>query len=102
MAPTKADKTIKEYPERYFWYQNTIDLTEAIIYGPFTFDKGYRVPLKAWKALRKHGRESKDLYIGNLDKVVPLDAADDDYKDAAGATYAFLARRFRMPDSFNG
>ena len=102
MSPRKVEKTLKDYPERYFWYQNTIDLTEALINGPFTFDKGYKVPLKAWKALRQHGKENKDLYIGNLDKVIPLDAADDEYKDATGASYAFMARRFRMPESFNG
>jgi hypothetical protein len=88
MAPGKVDKTLKDYPKRYFWYQNMINLTEAQITGPFTFDKGYQVPLKACKALRQHGRESKD---GNLDKVIPLDAADDEYKDVTGASYAFMA-----------
>jgi hypothetical protein len=102
VSPGKVDKLLQQFPERHFWYQNTINLASDIVTGPFHFGSGYTVPTNIWKILRNYAKD-RNLYVGNLDRVVPLDKPDREYKNAAGmAAHAFLARLFEMPESFNG
>ncbi len=103
MSHAKAiEVTNKKKPHTHFWYQMTINLVEDMVYGPFRFETGYLVPEGAWTALREYAHKNKNVYIGNLDRIVPLDKPDKGYKNALGTAYAFLARRYRMPDSFDG
>jgi hypothetical protein len=102
MKPDKAEMTIRKFPERYLWYQNTIDLLDMCVHGPFFFENGYIIPEAAWKSLRAFARIHGSLYVKNLDRVVPLGQVDPEYKSKSGkAADAFLARRFRMPDDYH-
>ena len=57
---------------RYMWYQDTINLFDAMIEGPFDFEHGFHIPEVAWKMLLKDAEESW-VYVGAVNRIVPLD-----------------------------
>jgi hypothetical protein len=47
MVPTRPNKVMRlleTKPDRYMWYQDTIDLFSARIYGPFDFMEDHKIP----------------------------------------------------------
>ena len=69
-----------------------------MIVGPFDFEEGFRVPNKAWNTLLRGAEESR-LYVGAVNRIVPLDKPDRMDKDVQGEPYSHLAVRWNI---FNG
>ena len=80
------------------WYQDTINLFDVMVMGPFDFEDGFRVPESAWNTLLRKAKESR-IYTGAVNRVVPLDKPDRMDKDVRGEPYSHLAIRWNI---FNG
>jgi hypothetical protein len=80
------------------WYQDTINLFENSIVGPFDFEDGFIVPAAMWKALLAKAKDS-NLYVGTVNRVVPLDKPDLLDRNSSGTAYSHLAVRW---DIYNG
>ena len=77
------------------WYQDTLNLYEAMIVGPFDFENTFRVPEAAWKALLKGAGESR-IYVGAVNRIIPLDKPDYLDKDVKGDESSYLALRWNF------
>ena len=69
-----------------------------MIVGPFDFEEGYRVPEAAWKTLLKEA-DALRIYVGAVNRIVPLDKPDRQDKDIQGGVHSHLAFRWNI---FNG
>jgi hypothetical protein len=84
------------------WYQDTLNLFDAMIEGPFDFDDGFRVPATVWKTLLRDAEESR-IYVGAVNRIVPLDKPDRLDKDVKGDAHSHLAFRWNiLNDSVRG
>ena len=77
------------------WYQDSINLFESLLVGPFDFEDGYHVPDEAWKQLLKKAAES-NLYTGAINRIVPLDKPDYQDKDKQDEPTSHLAFRWTI------
>ena len=93
--PSKVDHLLSTKPHRYMWYQDTFNLFEAMIVGPFDFEDGFRVPATAWQALLKTAEESR-IYVGAVNRTVPLDKPDHQDKDVKGLFHSHLTLRWNI------
>jgi hypothetical protein len=66
--------------------------------GPFDFESGFKVPETAWKAL-VNGAEEARIYVGAVNRVVPLDKPDALDKDVKDGVSSYLMTRWNF---FNG
>ena len=96
--PSKVEHLLSTKSYRFMWYQDTINLFNASIAGPFDFEDGFRVPKSAWNALISAAEPSR-IYIGALNRIVPLDKPDRQDKDSKGDVQSHLAFRWNI---FNG
>ena len=96
--PSKVEHLLSTKPHRYMWYQDTINLFNAMVVGPFEFEEGFRVPNAAWNTLLT-GADSLRIYVGAVNRIVPLDKPDPKDKDVKGAFHSHLAFRWNI---FNG
>jgi hypothetical protein len=96
MVPTKPGKVealLEKKPFRYMWYQDSVNLFETMLSGPFDFVDGYKVPQEAWKQLLEKAPGS-NVYTGALNRVIPLDKPDPQDKDNKGNPTSFFAFRW--------
>jgi hypothetical protein len=96
--PVKVEHLLSTKPFRYMWYQDTINLFENSIVGPFDFEDGFIVPAAMWQALLAKAKDS-NLYVGTVNRVVPLDKPDLLDRNSSGTAYSHLAVRW---DIYNG
>ena len=96
--PSKVEHLLSTKPHRYMWYQDTINLFDAMITGPFEFEDGFHVPEAAWKELLAVADVSK-IYVGAVNRIVPLDKPDRMDKDVTGGVHSHLTLRWNI---FNG
>jgi len=90
IKPAKAEETLKKKKHIYFWYQDTIDLLESMVVGPFNFDTSYKIPTYAWETLLRRADEM-GIRVQNVDRVVPLDEDDvDDLDDNGNPCASFM------------
>ena len=95
--PSKVEHLLNPKPHRFMWYQDTFNLFDAMIVGPFDFEDGFHVPETAWQALLKEAEESQ-IYVGAVNRIVPLDKPDRMDKDVKGDAHSHLAFRWRIFD----
>ena len=83
------------------WYQDTINLFDAMIEGPFDFEHRFHIPEAAWKTLLKDAEESR-IYVGAVNRIVPLDQPDRlDKDDQGAASHSHLAMRWNILNGTN-
>jgi hypothetical protein len=71
----KVENLLNNKANRYMWYQDTINLFDCMLVGPFDFEPGHKVPQQVWKQLLAKATEF-EVYVGSLNRVVPLDKPD--------------------------
>ena len=99
--PNKVDHLLETKSHRYMWYQDIINLFDAMIEGPFDFEHGFHIPEAAWKTLLKDAEESR-IYVGAVNRIVPLDKPDQLDRDTQGAaSHSHLAMRWNILNGTN-
>ena len=91
--PNKVEHLLSSRPHKFMWYQDTINLFDAMVEGPFDFEDGFRVPQAVWKKLLQVAEESR-IYVGAVNRIVPLDKPDRMDKDTKGEAHSHLAFRW--------
>ena len=78
--PTKVEKLLDSKPFWCMWYQDTINLFDMTVDGPFDFEAGHKVPSAVWNELLS---VASDLHIHAraLNRVVPLDKPNQEDRD---------------------
>ena len=69
-----------------------------MIVGPFNFEDGGVVPKAVWNTLLQVASDSH-IYVGSVNRIVPLDKPDRQDRDAMGNGHSHLAIRWNI---FNG
>ena len=77
------------------WYQDRIDLFNGRLVGPFSFLDGFRVPKEAWDALLEAAPDS-NVYMGAINRIIPLDKPDYQDKDTKDYVVSYLAFRWKL------
>jgi hypothetical protein len=77
------------------WYQDTINLFDCMLEGPFNFEPGYKVPQPVWKGLLAKASEFA-VYVGGVNRVVPLDKPDREDRNNQGEARSHLAFRWNI------
>ena len=95
MKPSKVDDLLVRKPFRFMWYQDSINLFETKLVGPFDFEDGFKVPQEAWRALLEEAKRVA-LYTGSLNRIVPLDKPDFSDKDTKDQAESYLAFRWKL------
>jgi hypothetical protein len=93
-TPQKVNSMVVDQAHKFVWYQDTINVFQLKIYGPFDFEKGYHIPKEAWKALEAAAEEQR-IYVGGLNRKVPLgqpDRQDKDKKGRVGESHLAIRR----------
>ena len=93
--PVKVEKLLANKPHRYMWYQDTINLFECKILGPFDFEPGHLVPQAVFDRLLLVASDL-DIYTGALKRVVPLDKPDFQDRSNRGTPSNHLALRWNI------
>ena len=97
MKPGKVGKLLLDKPHRYMWYQDTINLFQNRVVGPFDFEDGHRVPAAVWTELLKKAPDH-NLYVGAVNRVVPLDKPDEEDVSKERTMQHYLALRWNIMD----
>lgn len=69
-----------------------------MVTGPFEFEDGFHVPKAAWQSLLRSAAESR-IYVGNVNRIVPLDKPDRMDRDVSDTATSHLNLRWNI---FNG
>ena len=77
------------------WYQDTINLFDCRLVGPFDFVNGYHVPPSVWKTLQQKAEGSR-VYVGALNRIVPLDKPDPMDAVVRGRPASYLSFRWNI------
>ena len=93
--PSKVDHLLNTKSHRFMWYQDSINLFDARIVGPFDFEDGFRVPSAAWNALLRDA-EGSLIYVGAVNRTIPLDKPDHEDTDFKGGAHSHLAFRWNI------
>ena len=102
MAPTRPAKVaelLRKKAHRYMWYQDTIDLSECAVVGPFNFINDHHIPEEVWKELTEKAQQY-NIYIGDINRVIPLDKPDNGRRNKNGRAYFFMEKRWTLDQSF--
>jgi hypothetical protein len=91
----KVENLLNNKANRYMWFQDTINLFDCMLVGPFDFEPGHKVPQQVWKQLLAKAKEFK-VYVGNLNPVVPLDKPDREDRNNRGEAFSHLAFRWNI------
>ena len=53
VKPSRVEKFLNDQPTKYIWFQDTINLADVMIQGPFEFSKQqqHHIPEEQWKTL---------------------------------------------------
>jgi hypothetical protein len=73
VKPTRVDKFLQEQPTKYIWYQDTINLADTMILGPFEFSNKlqYSIPEEQWKELLEKAEDYR-VDASDINRTVPL------------------------------
>ena len=93
----KVEKLLNNKANRFMWYQDTINLFDCMLEGPFDFEAGHKVPQQVWKQLLSRASEF-DLYVGAVNRVVPLGKPDREDRNNQGVAISHLAFRWNIFD----
>ncbi len=93
--PQKVDRLLSEKSYRFMWHQDTIDLFEAKLVGPFDFDQGYTVAKQVWDQLLDVAKHYS-IYMANINRIVPLDKPDFQDKDEKDNPASYLGFRWKI------
>jgi hypothetical protein len=86
--PSKVDQLLLERPHKVMWYQDTINLFEHRMVGPFDFaDSEQTVPQHVFDVLMEKAPELK-VYVGDVNHIIPLDKPDRQYQADDGGTFS--------------
>jgi hypothetical protein len=100
-GPIKAAKLLKDKPHRFMWYQDTINLFDTMVYGPFDFIDSHLVPAEAWDTLLAKGKDM-EVYINNVNRIIPLDQPDrQDRNITEDTTSCFITSCWPLDPTFN-
>jgi hypothetical protein len=77
------------------WYQDTNNLFDCMLEGPFDFKAGHKVPQRIWKRLLAKAPEF-DVYVGALNGVVPLGKPDREDRNNQGVAISNLEFRWNI------
>ena len=98
MKPNKVNRNLLDKPHRYMWYEDRINLFDMQLVGPFDFLLGYRVPETAWTTLL-HAAPALNVYVGAINRIIPLDKPDVQDKDTKDQASSYLAFRWILEDT---
>ena len=90
--PSKVEHLLSSKPWRFMWYQDTLNIFESRLVGPFDFMDGYKVPTEAWDKLLK----ADNVYTAAINRIVPLDKPDFQDKDSHDKPSSHLAFRWKL------
>ncbi len=94
--PSKVDKLLLERPHKVMWYQDTINLFEHKIVGPFDFaDSEQNVPQHVFDVLMDKAPDLK-VYVGDVNRIVPLDKPDRNNTTDDGTFNNYLSYRWKI------
>ena len=95
--PTKVGRLLETKGDRYFWYQDSLDLVSCKLSGPFDFDSktDHEIPDSAWEEMKRNAT-TKNVYTGDLDRIVPLEKPDPSRQKTDGDTFTFAIQN-RQP-----
>jgi hypothetical protein len=73
VKPSRVDKFLNDQPTKYIWYQDTINLADVMILGPFEFSKhqNHHIPEEHWKSLLNKAEDYR-VDATNVNRKVPL------------------------------
>jgi hypothetical protein len=78
VRPGRAEATLRDRPDRYKAYQETINLCQDALVGPFDFavpkyyqNEANRIAFEEWEEL-KTAAQTIDLDVGDIEEIVPL------------------------------
>ncbi len=91
--PSKVNHLLTNKPFRFMWHQDSINLFDQRVVGPFDFTNGYTVPKDKWDELIRQA-SSRDVYVGSVNRIVPLDKPDFKDRDDKGTPSNYLAVRW--------
>ena len=97
--PAKVAELLRKKAHRYMWYQDTIDLSECAVVGPFNFINDHHIPEEVWKELTEKAQQY-NIYIGDINRVIPLDKPDNGRRNKNGRAYFFMEKRWTLDQSF--
>ena len=94
-SPNKVERLLSTKSHRFMWYQDTINLFDSMIVGPFDFEDKFLVPRAVWDKLLSAADESK-IYVGAVNRIIPLDKPDYMDRDGEGKAVSHLALRWNI------
>ena len=97
VKPVKVGKLLTDKPHRYMWYQDTINLFQNRVVGPFDFEAGNRVPDAVWKELLSKAQDL-NLYVGAVNRVVALDKPDEQDVSKRTTIQSYMSLRWNTMD----
>jgi hypothetical protein len=73
VKPTRVEKFLQEQPTKYIWFQDTINLADVMILGPFDFSNKLQdsIPEERWKELLKKAEDYR-VDATNVNRTIPL------------------------------
>jgi hypothetical protein len=71
VRPSRVDQFLTENPASYVWYQDTINLADVMITGPFDFATNHSIPPSSWTLLLELAEEFR-TDATNVNKRDPL------------------------------
>jgi hypothetical protein len=78
IRPGKVDSILDDQPEKYRVYEQTINLCESALVGPFDFahprhyqNEGNRIAFEEWEEL-KSAAKHHDLDVSDIEEIIPL------------------------------
>jgi hypothetical protein len=78
------------------WYQDSINLFEHKIVGPFDFaDNEQNVPQHVFDVLMEKAPDLK-VYVGDVNRTIPLDKPDRRYQADDGTFNNYLSYRWEI------
>jgi hypothetical protein len=97
IRPSKVNAVLWGQPNRYMWYQDTINLDRSRVVGPFDFGRDHTIPDHAWKALKAQAN-SRKIYVKNLDLIVGLGNRDKEDQNKDGHALCYMHHRWTWDD----
>jgi hypothetical protein len=71
VRPTRVTQFLDDNPASYVWYQDTINLADLMVTGPFDFTTNHRLPELSWQHLLDNAEEFR-INVTNINKRDPL------------------------------
>ncbi|CAJ1952165.1 unnamed protein product [Cylindrotheca closterium] len=62
---SKVDQVLNKSPHKYAWFQKEVNIVEDGVYGPFDFERDYKIPDVVWEKVREAATQMK-LKVANI------------------------------------